>query len=59
VAPYTIVGGNPAKIVKQRFSQEVVADLQVIKWWDWPVDKITRNRSAITACDLPALRNAV
>ena len=35
VPPYAIVGGNPAKIIKYRFSDEQIADLQEIAWWDW------------------------
>jgi virginiamycin A acetyltransferase len=35
VPPYAIVGGNPAKIIKYRFSDEQIADLQNIAWWDW------------------------
>jgi len=34
VPPYTIVGGNPAKIIKQRFDQDVVDKLLEYKWWD-------------------------
>ena len=34
VPPYTIVGGNPAKIIKQRFSDEKIADLLELKWWN-------------------------
>jgi len=36
VPPYAIVGGNPAKVVKYRFSEKVIASLLEIKWWDWP-----------------------
>jgi virginiamycin A acetyltransferase len=58
VPPYAVVGGNPAQVVKQRFSDEVVAELLAIRWWDWPVDKITRNLPAIVGADLSALRGA-
>jgi acetyltransferase-like isoleucine patch superfamily enzyme len=34
VAPYTIVGGNPARIIKQRFSDEIIRELLEIRWWD-------------------------
>lgn len=34
VAPYTIVGGNPAKVIKQRFGQEIIDKLLEYKWWD-------------------------
>lgn len=56
--PYSIVGGNPARVVKQRFPDPVVAELLAIRWWDWPVEKITRNLAAIVGADLHALKNA-
>lgn len=34
IEPYTIVGGNPAKIVKKRFDEETIALLLELKWWD-------------------------
>jgi len=40
VPPYTIVGGVPAKKIKERFSKETIRALQQIQWWDWPCDKI-------------------
>ncbi len=40
VAPYTIVGGNPAKVIKKRFSDEQIALLLEIQWWDWPMDRL-------------------
>lgn len=35
VEPYTVVGGNPAKVIKKRFSDEHIQLLLQIKWWDW------------------------
>lgn len=55
VPPYSIVGGNPAKVIRTRFSDEVIAGLEAIAWWDWPVDKITRNLDAITSGDIARL----
>ena len=43
VPPYAIVGGNPAKIIKYRFSEDVIESLLRIKWWDWSLDKIHDN----------------
>ena len=40
VPPYTIVGGTPAKEIRKRFDQDVIEQLLILKWWDWPVDKI-------------------
>jgi virginiamycin A acetyltransferase len=58
VPAYSVVGGNPAEYIKQRFSKEVVNELLAIKWWDWPVGKITRNLPAIVGADVAALKNA-
>jgi virginiamycin A acetyltransferase len=58
VPPYAIVGGNPAKVVKERFPDEVVTELLAIGWWDWPVDKITCNLHSNVGADLGALRGA-
>ena len=43
VPPYAIVGGNPAKIIKFRFSEDVIESFLRIKWWDWSLDKIHDN----------------
>ncbi|QRM30556.1 CatB-related O-acetyltransferase [Microvirga sp. VF16] len=58
VPPYAIVGGNPAKIIRMRFPDEVITELLSIRWWDWGVDKITHNLDAIRGADLEALRRA-
>ena len=41
VAPYTIVGGNPAKVIKKRFSEQNIAMLLEIKWWDWDEEHLS------------------
>jgi len=40
VEPYSIVGGNPAKVLKKRFTDEQIQKLLEIKWWDWTEEKI-------------------
>jgi acetyltransferase-like isoleucine patch superfamily enzyme len=40
IEPYTIVGGNPAKKIKNRFDNKTIEDLLKIKWWDWELEKI-------------------
>ena len=42
VPPYAIVGGVPAKVLKYRFSQEIIDRLLEIKWWNLPDEEITR-----------------
>lgn len=55
VAPYTIVGGNPAVPIKKRFEAAVIDALVKIQWWNWPIEKITANVDAITGADIAAL----
>lgn len=40
VAPYAIVAGNPAHLVKFRFAHEVIQSLREIAWWNWPAAKV-------------------
>ncbi|MCI4663420.1 MAG: CatB-related O-acetyltransferase [Neomegalonema sp.] len=56
--PYTIVGGNPARPIRARFSPETIATLLQIAWWTWPLDAIEKNVGAITGADLDALKAA-
>jgi virginiamycin A acetyltransferase len=57
VAPYTIVGGNPAKPIRQRFDDDIIEALLDIAWWNWDIEKITQNLDKIVAADIEALRN--
>ena len=41
VPPYTVVGGTPAKTIKKRFSNEISAELLLLRWWEWPLEKIS------------------
>lgn len=43
VDPYTIVGGNPAKIIRKRFDDNVIEDLLKLKWWEWSDSEIADN----------------
>lgn len=56
VPSYTIVGGNPARPIKQRFSAEAVATLNKIAWWDWPIEKITEHLEQIVSGDIGTLQ---
>lgn len=56
VPPYAIVGGIPAKPIGNRFSDEVIASLLEIKWWEWPDEKIQRNISAIQSGNMDDLK---
>ncbi|CAD7040240.1 acetyltransferase [Pseudorhizobium endolithicum] len=56
VAPYSIVGGNPSKPIRRRFSDDVITELLAIAWWNWPIDRIEAALPAIESGDLAALR---
>jgi virginiamycin A acetyltransferase len=51
VAPYSIVGGNPGNEIKKRFDDLTIEKLLNLKWWDWEVDKITRNVHYLSGLD--------
>ncbi|MCO5787225.1 Vat family streptogramin A O-acetyltransferase [Pseudomonas sp. G11-1] len=55
VPAYTVVGGNPAKPLKQRFDPEVVARLESLAWWDWPIETITQHLELIVSGNIDAL----
>ncbi len=40
VAPYSIVAGNPARLIRFRYDEATINILQDISWWDWPISKI-------------------
>lgn len=57
IPPYTVAGGNPARPIKQRFSDAEIAQLLEIKWWDWEIEKITSNIDKIMDGDVTILLN--
>lgn len=59
VPPYAIVAGNAARVVKMRFDKDIVRRLLAIAWWNWPVDRITRNLDAIRGADIDRLERSL
>ena len=59
VAPYSIVGGNPAVEIRKRFTEEQIRQLLDLRWWDWNIEKITRNVQLLTGNDGAALLEAL
>jgi virginiamycin A acetyltransferase len=58
VPAYTIMGGNPAKPLKQRFDDATIAALAEIRWWDWPPAMIESRLDAIRSADIEQLKRA-
>ena len=59
VAPYTIVGGVPAKPIRKRFDEKTIEKLQFIQWWNWDEEKIKKHICDIQAGNIDALEKAL
>ena len=58
VQPYTIVGGVPARFIRKRFNEEIIQELEKLKWWNWPIEKIRRCLPYITSGNLNKLQES-
>lgn len=52
VAPYTVVGGVPAKPIRVRFTPAIAARLQKIAWWNWPLEKLMAHLADFQSPDI-------
>lgn len=57
VPPYTIVGGNPAKIIKKRFDEDIIHTLLQLQWWNWDIEKITKNLDVFMSAEIDKLKD--
>jgi virginiamycin A acetyltransferase len=55
VEPYSIVGGNPAKKIKKRFSENEIKQLLTMQWWNWKIEKITACVQLLTDKNISSL----
>ncbi|WP_424968747.1 CatB-related O-acetyltransferase [Dinoroseobacter sp. S375] len=55
IPDYSIVAGNPGRVIRQRFAPEIVARLLELAWWDWPIDRILAAEAEICGGDIAAL----
>jgi virginiamycin A acetyltransferase len=56
VPPFSIVGGMPARVLKKRFTDDVIELLQALKWWDWDVKKVRASVVPLMSGDVEALK---
>ena len=56
VPPYTIVGGVPAKAIRKRFSEDTIAALLAMEWWNWPEEKIKQHITDIQSGQIENLQ---
>ena len=59
VAPYTIVIGNPAKVLRKRFDDELIRLLLKFKWWDKSIEEINALIPILTSSDLEKVREEI
>ncbi|WP_428926642.1 CatB-related O-acetyltransferase [Marinibacterium sp. SX1] len=58
IAPYSVVAGNPGRVIRHRFDAATVEALLDIAWWDWPIARILAQEAAICGGDPARLRAA-
>lgn len=56
VEPYTIVAGNPARVIRKRFDDELIEVLEEVKWWDLPADEINELIPILSCSDLEKVK---
>lgn len=49
VESYSIVAGNPAKLLRWRFDNQIISELKEMKWWFWEDNKIKYNINFFTS----------
>jgi acetyltransferase-like isoleucine patch superfamily enzyme len=54
VPPYAIVGGNPGRVIRYRFTPEQVEALLEIRWWDWPDELVIQATPLLCGTDIDA-----
>lgn len=59
VAPYTMVGGNPAKVIKKRFDEDLTQLLLQLKWWDFEPEKLADFLPVLCNSDLLSVKKII
>lgn len=58
IPPYSVVAGNPGRVLRRRFDDATTDRLLDIGWWDWPIDRILAHEGAICGGDIAQLKAA-
>ena len=56
IEPYTIVVGNPARVLRKRFDDEMIDLMLRFKWWDKSIEEIDRLIPILTCSNLEKVR---
>lgn len=57
--PYSVIGGNPARLIKKRFSDEMIDLLQQLKWWNKSPEEVTELLPLLTSPDLENVKEEI
>ncbi len=57
VEPYSIVGGNPAKVIRKRLNDRQIDLLLKMRWWDWPDEQLQPAMPILTSGNVDALHH--
>ena len=57
IPAYHIAGGNPCRIIRKKFDDDLISYLEKIKWWDWDEEKIFMNLEKLCSGDLEEIRS--
>ncbi|GFE50954.1 acetyltransferase [Roseobacter cerasinus] len=55
VPDYSVVVGNPGRVLRRRFAPDIIERLLAVAWWDWPIEKIMTHEALIVGADIDAL----
>ncbi|MDO5656877.1 MAG: CatB-related O-acetyltransferase [Paracoccus sp. (in: a-proteobacteria)] len=55
VPDYAVMAGNPARMIRRRFSEDDIETLRNLRWWDWPAERIAQAIPALASGDVAAL----
>ena len=53
---YCVAGGNPCRVIRRRFDDDLTEHLLKLRWWDWDAEKIFQNMGALCSGDLEEIR---
>ncbi|MDE5729727.1 MAG: CatB-related O-acetyltransferase, partial [Clostridia bacterium] len=59
VEPYSVVGGNPARLIKKRFDDELIKLLLQTKWWDFAPEKLADILPLLCETDLEKVKQTL
>ena len=59
VSPYTVVAGNPARVIRNRFDDELTGLLLRFRWWDKEIEEINRLIPLLTSSDLEKVKREI